>query len=158
MKLDDGLIKIRSFKVEDTNFILNSWLKSFRNAPFAQNIASHLYYEVQKRIIEHCLKHHDVRVICVADDDNHIVGYACFNEAGDASVNVDYIYIKSPYRRFGLAKELVKDIRSKFPLDTKFKTDAVTSAAVRIGPKLGVDIDHMGFSERFYVFKMDKAS
>lgn len=158
MKFSDGLVKIRSFNEDDTNFILNSWLKSFRNSPFAQNIAPYIYYTVQKRIIEDCIRNHDIRVICVADDSSHIVGYACFSEIADGLVNIDYIYIKSPYRRFGLAKELVKDIRSNFPGDMKFKTDAVTSVATRICPKLDVDIDHMGFSARFYVFKIDKAS
>lgn len=157
MKLEDGLIKIRTYKEDDTNFILNSWLKSFRNAPFSQNIAAHLYFEVQKRIIQHCLERHDIRVICVADDEYHIVGYCSFNENDAGVVNVDYLYIKSPYRRFGLAKELIKDIRSKFPVGTDLRTDAVTTMSVKLAAKLGLTLDHMAFSERFYVFKMDKA-
>lgn len=167
MKLEDGLIKIRSFKDEDTNFILNSWLKSFRNAPFSKTIDDDLYYEVQKRVILHSLNHHDVRVICTPDDDQHILGYASFNEETPNIIDVDYVYVKSPYRKFGLAKELIKDIRSKFPLDMKLKTDVVTQCMIRIWEKkripsrdhfLGIEINHIKYAETFNVFKMGKVS
>lgn len=95
-------LQIRLALPSDHNFILATWLKSFRelttNKPVPEK---EIYYrEHQEKIKSHlesgkCL-------IATTDDQDQICGFVCFT--GDA---VHYVFVKTVFRRFGIANMLL---------------------------------------------------
>lgn len=101
--------KIRADTEDDRNFILSSWLRSFRNnGDWPRHIDSATYYANHQSIIQRLLVLCDVRVACAADDENLILGWCCV----DGSI-VHYVFVKEQYRKLGIAKALLSGLEDK---------------------------------------------
>lgn len=118
---------IRQGNITDKNFIFNSWLKEYRNSLFAtanvspfinQNgkadlhrlsVPDSIYYKHHAIIIQNLLESSYVLVLCNPENEDHIFGYIVYQPYNE-HVIVHFLYIKSLYRRFGLAKKLLSDI------------------------------------------------
>ncbi len=109
------LIAYRSSKPEDINFILATWLRGLRygNELFEQ-IDKDIYFAEYHKVIEALLRVSQVRVACLKDDPDTILGYAVLQ--GD---KVHWIHIKSAWRRIGIAKSL---LYTKFGVVTHLTT------------------------------------
>lgn len=117
------VIKIDQADGQDANFIFNSWLKSFE--PFRQKYCSNeyiskdAYYRGMHSIIINIILKNNVLVVRDITDDNKnsILGYiVCgFKERVVNGVKIDgnntihYIYVKQPYRGFGIASRLIAE-------------------------------------------------
>ena len=105
------MFKIRDGTKDDLNFITNSWLKSSReNVPEFSNfkIDGTLFWPYMKVIIDHALKRCLVRVAVDLADENHIIGYIVFDPYAEIRI-IQWIYVKAPFRRFGVAKGLLAE-------------------------------------------------
>lgn len=103
-------IKIRSFIPEDLNFILNSWLHSFRDCSrFAQTIPDHIYNKYHSLVIQRILER---KVDClIASDEEEkglIYGYAVFEKNLKQDI-FHYVYVKRAFNLQGIAKKLIKE-------------------------------------------------
>jgi len=98
------LIAIRDFHPNDTNFIYDTWLNSLRygNQVFGL-IDTVRYYEVYRAIITHILKDAQVKVACLKEDDQIILGYS----VTDKDSKVHWVYVKELWRKLGIAKDLL---------------------------------------------------
>jgi len=103
--------KIRPPSKEDTSFIFNSWLKSYRSSNFAKDQCNSVYYDNYKNIVNAMLERSMVAIICNPEDDNHLYGYIIFEHLPASTLLVHYIYIKHTYRKNGLAKKLIEKVR-----------------------------------------------
>lgn len=101
-----GQIRIRRANDEDIPFIFSSWLKSFRTSWFAKLIANPIYFDQHHKVIENVLKTSEVLVACNNEDIGQIYGYICA-ERIDGVFVVHFTYIKHPFRKMGIAKELL---------------------------------------------------
>lgn len=112
---DQDRLVVRAYKPEeDKNFILNSWLKSYRRAPASQYIPNEIYFPAHKALIESLLADPatSVKVLVLDDADrNFIVGYSVTALAppvfGGEVYFVHWVYIKDTFRGLGLTKALL---------------------------------------------------
>lgn len=86
-------------------FILNSWLKSYRwsdkdNPDYYRNLAPEI-----KRLI----KTNRVMVATLAEEPDCFVGWACGTKG-----RLHYVYVKSAFRRDGVARELIEKICGQY--------------------------------------------
>ena len=102
-------IDYRAPDVSDKSFIFNSWLKSFRNSPFAKPMPNEPYYKNHKQIIEKLLKKSKVLIAANPSDPLQIFGYIVYEELGDVKI-LHYVYVKYSFRKFGIAKNMVNSI------------------------------------------------
>ena len=92
----------RAMVLADTNFVLNSWLKSYKDSAPLENIPQGIYYTEYKKTVQKRLEEGRT-VMCVNPEDlDQIFGYVCF----ESPQVLHYIYIKYPYRKLGFAKQL----------------------------------------------------
>ena len=86
----------------DHSFIYNSWLRSFRNSPYARCIPNEEYYEKQGKLITHLLST-GVTLLAVDPEDTNIIwGYVNYTLP-----TINYVYTKFVFRKLGVAKNLV---------------------------------------------------
>jgi hypothetical protein len=88
----------------DTNFILSSWLKSFRQSPSARNLDNTTYFNAHKKHVQRTLTNSLITMIVSPEDANEILGYAVFTHNPNV---LHYIYIKSFARQLHLATDLI---------------------------------------------------
>lgn len=113
MKLDASLVRFRPMLPDDVNFVKDSWLKSFRDSPWAGVVPNNLYTDTTNEAIEQLLaRGAKVEVVSAAHDDNKILAWCC-SEPVINGVAVHYVYVKDPYRRKGLASALLERARGK---------------------------------------------
>lgn len=103
------MYKLRLAKPEDTNFIVNSYLKSYRGSPESRAISEESYYGLYKKRLEGMAG--AIVVATSQDDDDQILGYAIGH---GSDLIIHYVYVKYPFRGLGLAKVLLKALCPNF--------------------------------------------
>jgi len=103
------LFEIRRGKQTDANFILNSWLKSYRHSPLTKSIRGDIYYKHHHDKIIKLLSRSKIACAVSKDEDSQIYGWACFEEGV-----LHYIYTKHSYRGFGIATEILKSLNGPY--------------------------------------------
>lgn len=96
----------------DTNFILSSWLKSFRDSEFAKEMSNAVYFAGHQRLVKDAIARSRIVVAVNPGDPRQIYGWICFEQKGDYQV-LHYFYVKEIYRGFGLGTKLFNYIRKK---------------------------------------------
>ena len=91
---------------EDLNFILSSYLKSYRTAGDNVRMTNEVYFYNFKKVIMKLLENSLVVMAVDHDDPNHIYGFAIFREDADIPI-LHYIYVKYTYRKLGVAKKIL---------------------------------------------------
>ncbi len=106
------MFKVRSAKAEDLPFILNSWLKRYRDAISVRLVTDRVYYEKQNFVIKKILAAEGLRVLVACDpqDENLIYGYTVGEFLSDDWCLVHWTYCKGPFRKFGIGKSLVDQL------------------------------------------------
>lgn len=100
-------IKIRPATDNDVPFILNSWLKSYRdNGPIAQNVPNTIYYAGHHKILQKIIRRSQVLVACDEKDESQIFGYASA-ERIDGHFVLHFVYIKQQFRKMGIGTSLL---------------------------------------------------
>lgn len=105
-------VSLREGIAEDRNFILSTWLKSFRKTRDNKRMINDVYYPNQTETIERTLDKAQTLTISNPQDNSHIYGYIVFESTPKALI-LHYAYTKRTYRRFGLFKNALKSILSK---------------------------------------------
>lgn len=102
--MTEDLLIERDMVPSDVDFILASWLRSYRLSPLVQEIAKDIYFREQNRIANRLLVASDVTLLVSAEDPDTIIAWI-------SSKNhwIHYLYVKHQFRRMGLAKRLVGD-------------------------------------------------
>lgn len=105
-------IKMRVPTEEDTSFIFNSWLKSYRSSNFAKDQCNTVFFENYKKIVSDIIERSLITIVCNPEDDNHLYGYIVFENLPGSNLLVHYLYVKHTYRKQGIAKRLVDSVRT----------------------------------------------
>jgi GNAT superfamily N-acetyltransferase len=104
---------IRSHTLTDLALVFSSWLRSM---PPARDVSRDVHFRGQHALIEAILARPGalLRVACVPDDPEVILGWACVEHAPhDASGHpslVHFAYVKDAFRRRGIARALLADV------------------------------------------------
>lgn len=106
---------LRKITEKDTNFIYNSFLKSYRNTYPMTLVPDTLYFKPQSEVIEFLLETAECFVAVYPEDPSEIIGYIIYQNMVDAAV-IHYIYIKNHYRGSKIAIDIVNSILSNYNL------------------------------------------
>lgn len=99
-------IEYREGEPEDNNFIINSWIKSYRKY---SSVSNDVYYVEQEKLIKSILKRNwtSVNIACNPEDYGQIYGYIVTDAA--AVPIVHYCFVKQVFRGMGIATHLFHD-------------------------------------------------
>lgn len=90
----------------DHNFILSSWLESFRRSPNAGVLPDKPFYDSHRAHLEELLSRPSARVLCCYSPSeappNDLFGFIAWQPGV-----LHYVYVKHAYRKMGVAKALV---------------------------------------------------
>ena len=113
MQQSKDAIVVRNFTASDRNFILATWLRGlYYGDTWYTSIPKAIFMENYHRILERFLSHSSVsiKVACLKDDPEIILGYSVTRQMkhGEADISVlDWVFVKSAWRKIGVAKMLV---------------------------------------------------
>lgn len=103
------LVDIRGGNALDKNFILATMLRGlyYGNTWFGA-IPKNIFMQRYHTILERLLAHPDtvVTIACLKDDAEVVLGYSIYRKTHDTII-LDYIFVKSAWRRIGIAKSLL---------------------------------------------------
>jgi GNAT superfamily N-acetyltransferase len=102
------LVLIRPSTEGDLHFVLNSWLMSYRRSPFARDMTKNIYFKRHHDFVVEALKRSAVYCAVNKDDQDQIYGWICIEPpvGMEETRALHYVYVKHPYRGFGIAKSL----------------------------------------------------
>lgn len=102
-------VSIRNYTAKDQSFILDSWLKSYKqSSKFARDIPSEVYFKSHSQIILSILSKSYTVIACDHEDQDTIYGYAVFELICDQPV-FHYIYLKKSFSGFGIVEKLIEN-------------------------------------------------
>lgn len=126
--MDNLKATTRQMRPKDLGFILNSWLKSYRNSDFAKHIPNDVFFDEHKAVISNLLKKADFKIICNFEDPDQIYGYICSDRLKSSIPVIHYCYIKYVYRHLGLAHKFLKQSIPEFGESDVFITHCTKAA------------------------------
>lgn len=103
------LWSLRPLVPSDIPFVFNSWLKSYRESPQVVGVPNTVFYDKFHQVIEQILPKSVVIVAHDPEDQSIIYGYVVAEYTGRDLV-FHWVYVKHPFRNFGLAKALEQEI------------------------------------------------
>jgi GNAT superfamily N-acetyltransferase len=109
-------LAVRKPHAGDVDFLTNSWLESFRDGYFPSSVPNRVYYNQHHRILEKLMPRAQILIACNAKDPEQIFGWVCAEQM-DQHLVIHYIYVKDTFRRFGIAKRLVKLLMRDLPVN-----------------------------------------
>ena len=96
----------RAATKDDINFVLSSWLQSFREDLDWDLPGFKVFYWLEP-LIKLVLNRSQVLLATDPEDSTHLIGYVVYTKLPDQLV-VHYIYTKAAFRRLGTARNLLK--------------------------------------------------
>lgn len=103
-------VKFRPPTLEDKNFILNSWLKSYRNSPFAKQMINPVYFKNHEKLLKTLISSCLITIACNPEDEWQVYGYIVFENLGNDVSVIHYAYVKRTFRKLGIAKQIFESI------------------------------------------------
>ena len=108
-------IALRSYLPADRNFILATWLRGlYYGDSWFSLIPKSIFMSNYHKMLERLLDSPgvEVTVACLKDDEDVIMGYAVSRTVEGSSV-LDWVFVKSGWRKLGIAKSLIpKDLKA----------------------------------------------
>ena len=108
--------ELRPAGPDDLNFILSSWLKSYRRSDFAKGITNQTFFRYHQDLINQILRQNEVTILASAEDDTQILGYMV--HASESPI-IYFTYVKNPFRRMGLCRHMYHTFAERFEDDIK---------------------------------------
>lgn len=87
----------------DLPAVINAWVSEHRHSPAARFVRDREYFADQRALVVDLLHSSFTLVACAPDDESHIYGFICYGPAN----TIHWVYVKSAYRRIGLADALL---------------------------------------------------
>ncbi len=101
-------VVIRGATKSDMSFIYSTWLRGvYHGCSYYSKMESRAFYSSYTRLIAIVLVPASVRIACLPTDPDVIIGYAVIGFTKDV---IHWVYVKSAFRKQGVAKELLKDV------------------------------------------------
>lgn len=95
---------IRDYRPEDKAFIMSTWLRGlYYGNQFYALMEKNTFMDVYKQVLEALLQRSIVKVACLVEDQDVILGYIVLSN----DVNtIHWVFIKQAFRKQGIAKSL----------------------------------------------------
>lgn len=100
------MIKLRDFRAEDRNMILDTFLKSYYFNMTGKKPATKAYFSSHAKILENLYETNQIVVLiaCLDEDEDIILGYSIWG----LDKTLHYVYVKESYQRMGIASKMLK--------------------------------------------------
>ena len=85
-------VRLRPIIEDDTAFIFNSWLKSYRFSHFGEKITNTIYFAEHHKVIERLIDNSKVLVACNPEEPSQVYGYIIGEEV-DGIFVLHFIYV-----------------------------------------------------------------
>jgi GNAT superfamily N-acetyltransferase len=107
---DAPLIGSRNMSPGDRPFVASSWFESYWKATASQEMDFPVYRAAYPQRIDRALDIAQTLVVHSAEFPDEILGYAVFTPNPETSARdvLQYVYVKSVYRRQGIATGLIR--------------------------------------------------
>lgn len=104
-------VELRAPETQDLNFLLSSFLKSFRNSDESRQMSNEVFFDTYKPLWFQVLQNSLVVVASNPEDPSQIYGYAVYQSIGGVRV-LHWVYVKFTFRHLGIAKRLFEHVDS----------------------------------------------
>lgn len=94
----------------DLPFVQSSWALSYRRSPHTRKWSDSAYFAMIRPRISGIIGRSTVLIARPVDWSEGILGWLCF-EQSDESYSLHYAYVKTVYRRHGIAASLLRESR-----------------------------------------------
>ncbi len=112
---------LRTGTANDENFIYSSWLKNYQDAsPWGKVIPNDIFFKGEKKIITKLLEHACVVVASPEESPSQILGYVVFSAPERGKNVLHFVYVKHPFRKFGIGSQLVGIARGGRMMDEEY--------------------------------------
>lgn len=151
-------ILMRPARASDIPMITHSWLTSFRGEESkgkgrkfhrgglgSEGIPNRFFYYYHHKVLESLIPNSIVMVACLENSPDTILGWVCA-QVVDTALVVHYAYTKYAFRKYGIARRLLKEI-----IDTE-KPPAVF--CTHLMPHLKRKVREMGWLYNPYLLYM----
>lgn len=99
--------QIRDAEPEDSPFYFMAWLRSYReHSDVARKMDERIYFKWQQKVIERLLRRARLLIAYNPDDSDQHYGFICYESSAFIPI-LHYIYVKKPFRKLGIAGELL---------------------------------------------------
>ena len=96
---------IREYELGDKAFIMSTFLKSlYYGDSWFSIIPKNIFMDNYKKIVEALITQGVVKIACLPDDKDEILGYSILGKDG---TTVHFVYVKKVQRKNGVAKSLI---------------------------------------------------
>jgi GNAT superfamily N-acetyltransferase len=131
----------------DYNFILNAWMRSFRDS--MRTMCNETYYAGQQNLISELAKRRQLVIGCDGDTPEWIAGFICGVPLEDNRLVVDYVYVKHAYRGRGIGRGLLQSLGwlSGQEIVATHKTRGIDSSFGRYNATFNPYFNQIGFSD-----------
>jgi GNAT superfamily N-acetyltransferase len=92
----------------DTPFVVRSWVESSHNGPVGRLHRKGTWHPQQASLATHLIATQPCLVAHQDGDRDQLYGWVCFAEPEGSELVVHYVYVKRPFRRFGIARHLLR--------------------------------------------------
>lgn len=103
-------VKVRQLDAQDEDYILDSFLKSYRHSIDVQSVPNHIYFHSARKLFSRIYMQAEFRVACHKDDESDIFGWLAYTPISTDFTAVWWMNTKINFRRFGIAKLLCEPI------------------------------------------------
>lgn len=112
-----SLFVIRPYQPSDENFVYSTWLKGlYYGNEWFHEIPKDLYFKKYHQIIERILARPTCEIICAVlkEDEDVILSFAVYE-----GKTLHWVFTKSAWRKFGLAKMVIPECITQVSIITK---------------------------------------
>lgn len=99
-------VRLRPFVTDDARCVVSDWVRSYASNRVGPPLLGPVYKAGQTALVERLLKRCDVLVATHADTPDLILGW-CVAERHSDALLVHFAYVKSAFRRLGVASLLL---------------------------------------------------
>lgn len=100
----EGLYKVREYRESDKPFILSTALKGlYYGNSFFSLMPKDVFMENYSKVLNHLVSKSLIRVACLPEDEDIILGYSMFSKYADT---LHYVFVKQKWRTKGIGRSL----------------------------------------------------
>lgn len=122
----EDLVVLRALEDSEINFVYHSWLRSFRSdSTFYRTIPREIFFENHRKRLYRLLDRSHCIVANPRDHPDIIVAYIVWELPEEGNAVIHYIYVKSDYRKMGLARLLVDVAAAGRKITATHRTDTI---------------------------------
>ncbi len=111
--MSDLPLSFRPMKKEDYGYVIASWSREFYKTDPIKLMDHQDYVPWQTSRINWCIGCTPILIAHLQDEPDSIVGFICATNLNEDDLLVHWINVKGIFRRFGVAKELLKQFQYK---------------------------------------------